>query len=61
VSHIATGAVMPDGATAALKDEESSVSEQTVSAIAGASGILDSDGALPFFHDVRPSGYEAKI
>jgi molybdopterin molybdotransferase len=58
--HIATGAVMPDGATAALKDEESSVSDLTVSAIAGASGILDSDGALPYFHDVRPSGYEAK-
>ncbi|MSW25439.1 MAG: molybdopterin molybdenumtransferase MoeA, partial [Actinobacteria bacterium] len=58
--HIATGAVMPEGATAALKDEESSVAEQTVSAIAGAAGILDSDGALPYFHDVRPSGYEAK-
>lgn len=58
--HIATGAVMPEGATAALKDEESSVAEQTVSAVAGAAGILDSEGALPFFHDVRPSGYEAK-
>ena len=51
---------MPEGATAALKDEESSVAQQTVSAIAGAAGILDSDGALPYFHDVRPSGYEAK-
>jgi molybdopterin molybdotransferase len=59
--HIATGAVMPEGATAALKDEESSVAEQTVSAIAGAAGILDSDGALPYFHDVRPSGYEANV
>lgn len=58
--HIATGAVMPEGATAALKDEESSVAEQTVSAVAGAAGILDSEGALPFFHNVRPSGYEAK-
>lgn len=58
--HIATGAVMPKGATAALKDDESSVAEQTVSAVAGAAGILDSEGALPFFHDVRPSGYEAK-
>lgn len=58
--HIATGAVIPEGATAALKDEESSVSDLTVSAIAGAAGILDSEGALPFFHDVRPSGYEAK-
>ena len=58
--HIATGAVMPEGATAALKDEESSVAQQTVSAIAGAAGILDSAGALPYFHDVRPSGYEAK-
>lgn len=58
--HIATGAVMPEGATATLKDEESSVAQQTVSAIAGAAGILDSDGALPYFHDVRPSGYEAK-
>ena len=58
--HIATGAVMPEGATAALKDEESLVAEQTVSAVAGAAGILDSEGALPFFHDVRPSGYEAK-
>lgn len=40
---------MPKGATAALKDEESSVAEQTVSAVAGAAGILDSEGALPFF------------
>ena len=58
--HIATGAVMPEGATAALKDEESSVTDLTVSAVAGAAGLLDPSGALPHFHDVRPSGYEAK-
>jgi molybdopterin molybdotransferase len=58
--HIATGAVMPEGATAALKDEESSVTDLTVSAVAGAADLLDASGALPHFHDVRPSGYEAK-
>ena len=59
--HIATGAVMPEGATAALKDEESSVDGKNVFAIEGAAGILDESGSLPYFHDVRPSGYEAKI
>lgn len=59
--HIATGAVMPEGATAALKDEESSVDGKNVVAIDGAAGILDESGSLPYFHDVRPSGYEAKI
>ena len=58
--HIATGAVMPSGATASLKDEESQVDGDKVIAIAGAAGLLDATGALPYFHDVRPSGYEAK-
>jgi len=58
--HIATGAVMPAGATASLKDEESQVDGDKVIAIAGAAGLLDATGALPYFHDVRPSGYEAK-
>lgn len=58
--HIATGAVMPDGATAALKDEESHLIDAYVHAIEGAAGILDANGALPHFHDVRPSGFEAK-
>lgn len=58
--HIATGAVMPNGATAALKDEESQVDGLSVIAIDGAAGLLDASGALPYFHDVRPSGYEAK-
>jgi len=58
--HIATGAVMPDGATAALKDEESQIDGESVIAIDGAAGLLDDSGALPYFHDVRPSGYEAK-
>lgn len=58
--HIATGAVLPNGATAALKDEESQIDDETVTAIAGAAGLLDDTGALPYFHDVRPSGYEAK-
>lgn len=58
--HIATGAVMPNGATAALKDEESHVDGEKVVAIEGAAGLLDESGALPYFHDVRPSGYEAK-
>lgn len=58
--HIATGAVMPNGATAALKDEESQVDGLSVIAIDGAAGLLDATGALPYFHDVRPSGYEAK-
>ena len=57
--HIATGAVMPVGATAALKDEESRLDGEKVVAIAGAAGLLDDSGALPYFHDVRPSGYEA--
>jgi len=58
--HIATGAVMPAGATAALKDEESHIDGESVIAIDGAAGLLDEAGALPYFHDVRPSGYEAK-
>lgn len=58
--HIATGAVMPEGATASLKDEESHVVGEKVVAIEGAAGLLDESGALPYFHDVRPSGYEAK-
>lgn len=58
--HIATGAVMPNGATAALKDEESKIESDYVFAIGGAAGLLDESGALPYFHDVRPSGYEAK-
>ena len=58
--HIATGAVMPIGATASLKDEESHVDGENVVAIDGAAGLLDATGALPYFHDVRPSGYEAK-
>lgn len=59
--HTATGAVMPDGATAALKDEESRLEDAYVYAIEGAAGLLDQEGALPHFHDVRPSGYEAKL
>ncbi len=58
--HIATGAVMPKGASAALKDEESQIDDEKVVAIDGAAGLLDETGALPYFHDVRPSGYEAK-
>ena len=58
--HIATGAVMPEGATASLKDEESQIDGEKVIAIDGAAGLLDDSGALPYFHDVRPSGYEAK-
>jgi molybdopterin molybdotransferase len=58
--HIATGAVMPNGATASLKDEESHIDGEMVIAIDGAAGLLDANGALPYFHDVRPSGYEAK-
>jgi molybdopterin molybdotransferase len=59
--HTATGAVMPEGATASLKDEESRVENSVVYAIEGAAGLLDSTGSLPYFHDVRPSGYEAKL
>ncbi len=58
--HTATGAVMPPGATAALKDEESAIIDSQVQAIAGAAGSLDQNHELPYFHDVRPSGYEAK-
>jgi molybdopterin molybdotransferase len=58
--HTATGAVMPQGATASLKDEESRLEDAYVYAIEGAAGLLDQEGALPYFHDVRPSGYEAK-
>lgn len=59
--HTATGAVMPEGATAALKDEESRLEDAFVFAIDGAAGLLDQEGSLPYFHDVRPSGYEAKL
>lgn len=59
--HTATGAVMPEGATASLKDEESRVENSFVYAIEGAAALLDSAGSLPYFHDVRPSGYEAKL
>jgi molybdopterin molybdotransferase len=59
--HIATGAVMPNGATGALKDEESQIDGELVLAIDGAAGLLDEAGALPHFHDVRPSGYEATL
>jgi molybdopterin molybdotransferase len=58
--HTATGAVMPQGATASLKDEESRLEDAYVYAIEGAAGLLDQEGSLPYFHDVRPSGYEAK-
>lgn len=58
--HIATGAVMPAGATAALKDEESQIDGDSVIAIDGAARLLDEYGSLPHFHDVRPSGNEAK-
>ncbi len=59
--HTATGAVMPEGATAALKDEESRLEDAYVYAIEGAAALLDQEGSLPYFHDVRPSGYEAKL
>jgi molybdopterin molybdotransferase len=42
-----------------LKDEESFLDDNIVSAAHGAVGILV-DGALPAQHDVRPSGYEAR-
>jgi len=58
--HIATGAVMPSGASACLKDEESSLVGDLVSAIECALGILDAHHALPEMHDVRPVGYEAR-
>lgn len=57
--HIATGAALPIGATACLKDEESLVDENLVSAHLGAIELLQ-DGVLPIGHDVRPAGYEAK-
>ena len=59
--HTATGAVMPEGATASLMDEESRLEDSCVHAIEGAAALLDSAGALPYYHDVRPSGYEAKL
>ena len=59
-THIATGAVLPVGATGCLKDEESLLEDNIVSATNGAVGILI-DGALPEQHDVRPSGYEACV
>lgn len=58
--HTATGAVMPRGATAALKDEESALIDSQVRAIEGAAELLDQKHELPLFHDVRPSGYEAR-
>ena len=58
--HTATGAVMPQGATAALKDEESVLIDSQVHAINGAAELLNEKHELPLFHDVRPSGYEAR-
>lgn len=58
-THIATGAVLPTGATGCLKDEESFLDDNIVSAAHGAIEILVG-GALPDQHDVRPSGYEAR-
>lgn len=58
--HIATGAVLPSGATAVLKEEESQIHGESVAAISGAVDSLDESGSLPYFHDVRPRGYEAK-
>ena len=42
--HTATGAVMPQGATAALKDEESALIDSKVHAIKGAAELLDQKG-----------------
>jgi molybdopterin molybdotransferase len=56
--HIATGAALPQGATACLKDEESVLQDGLVTAAFGAAELLV-DESLPNLHDVRPSGYEA--
>ena len=56
--HIATGAVVPSGTTACLKDEESLLDNGQVSAHLGAVDILVND-ALPEGHDIRPVGFEA--
>jgi molybdopterin molybdotransferase len=58
--HIATGAALPTGATACLKDEESFLQDDQVRAANGAIELLIDD-CLPDFHDVRPSGYEANV
>ncbi len=59
--HIATGAALPTGTTACLKDEESACSDDNiVTAVLGAAGLLNSEGALPDGHDIRPAGYEAR-
>jgi molybdopterin molybdotransferase len=58
--HIATGAVLPSGATAVVKEEESQLNGDIVSVIGKGVELLDETGSLPFFHDVRPQGYEAK-
>ena len=59
--HIATGAALPTGTTACLKDEESIHDDERVSATFGAADLLDDNGALPSGHDIRPAGYEARI
>lgn len=58
--HTATGAALPAGATACLKDEESVLRDGWVHAAAGAVTLMDSIGALPDGHDVRPAGFEAR-
>jgi molybdopterin molybdotransferase len=58
-AHIATGAWLPEGATACLKDEESHLSDGVVSATNGAAQLL-TEGRLPEGHDVRPQGLEAR-
>ena len=56
--HIATGAALPAGANACLKDEESIREGSRVQAIASAP--TDADGRLPEGHNIRPQGYEAQ-
>jgi molybdopterin molybdotransferase len=58
-AHIATGAAIPAGVTACLKDEESSVNGNVVTAQFGAQDLLV-DNCLPVGHDIRPVGYEGK-
>jgi molybdopterin molybdotransferase len=56
--HIATGAALPTGTNACLKDEESRLEGAVVHTTGNAP--VQPDGSLPEGHDMRPQGYEAR-
>lgn len=58
--HIATGAAVPEGTTAVLRDEDSTERDGHVDVAAHAQELVGADGSLPAGRDVRPAGEEAR-